>query len=153
MIPAKSHYVCVMIWRVSPHSQAIEFLVLDSTSVDPRTGEKTKKQTKFPGGCNRIPGEAVELTMQREALEETFLTLLPEATEQVWEKEKNPLHTKYGFLVPHSACRGELRGDVLDDNGDVMSPPYWINHFELRHLLYDTHQEPFIAACRKLGVM
>ena len=148
----KSHYVGILIWRRNPEDKGIEFLVLDSVSTDPRTGKETKKQVKFPGGMNRIPGESIELTMQREGLEETYLAFIPGDAIKVWEKEINPEHTKYAYLIPFSACRGELRKDELRDSGDVISPPYWAKADDLRYKLYDTHQPALFAAGKELGV-
>ena len=149
----KSHYVCVMIFRSCDTKRDVEFLVMDSVSTDPRSGKKTNKQVKFPGGMNRIPDESIQLTLQREALEETHLALLPEAGKEVWKKEVNAEHVKYGFLVNFQHCRGELRTEVLHDSGDEMSPPYWATVSDLRFVLYDTHQPPFVAACRELGLL
>ena len=69
----KSHFVCGMIWRWNDEISEVEFLVIDSVSTDRRTGQTSPKQTKFPGGCNRVSDEPLEVTLQREVLEETYL--------------------------------------------------------------------------------
>lgn len=145
-----SHFVCGVIWRWNDESVEVEFLVIDSVSTDPRTGLKSPKQTKFPGGCNRVPDEPVEVTLQREVLEETYLACLPTNAKEVWKKRISEEHIKYGFLIEVSTCRGELRKELLDDTGDVMSPPRWERVSVLKHTLFSGHQGPFVKALEYL---
>ena len=146
----KSHFVCGMIWRWNDEISEVEFLVIDSVSTDPRTGRSSSKQTKFPGGCNRVPDEPVEVTLQREVLEETYLACLPNNSKEIWKKEVGMEHVKYGFLIMASTCRGKLRKECLSDNGDEMSPPYWESVSNLKHTLFGGHQEPFLSALEYL---
>ncbi len=145
-----THFACAVIWRRHPDTEDIEFLVIDSVSSDRRTGLKSEKQTKFPGGMNRVPSEPLEVTIKREVLEETYLAFT--RWQRIWEKQTAE-HTKYGFLVRYEDCRGELRRESLNDNGDEMSPPYWVSASTLGRILFHTHQLPFLAACRELGVL
>jgi len=146
-----THYACAIIWRESPVNKEIEFLVINSRSKDPRTGRETPWQVKFPGGMNRVPDEPVSVTIQREVLEETHLAFL--VSEGIWRSEVNTGHTKYGFLVNFADCRGDLRKDTLIDNGDEMSPPYWVPATTLGRELYHSHQAALLVACRELGIL
>src|SRR3989344_8153558 len=129
--PKKTTFVCGLIWRWNDEKREVEFLVIDSVSTSQRTGRASEKQTKFPGGCNRVPNEPLEVLLQREILEETYLACLPTKAVKIWEKvmppdwETREEHTKYGFLLAFGDCCGALRAESLDDNGDRMSPPYW----------------------------
>lgn len=145
-----SHFVCTMICRMNPVHKEFEFLVIDSVSTDPKNGHKSPNHTKFPGGMNRIPDESIDLTGKREVLEETHLAF--NRFEKVWEKQVNSEHTKYGLLVRFEDCRGELRKDVLHDNGDDMSPPYWERISTLKSKLFRGHQMALLAAMEELGV-
>jgi hypothetical protein len=139
-----------MIYRRNLEGE-LEFLVIDTVSTDQETGRKSPKQTKFPGGMNRIPGnEPIDVTGKREVLEETYLAFIK--WEKVWEKQVNKEHAKYGLLVCYEDCRGELRQDVLIDNGDEMSPPYWASVSTLKFTLFSGHQPPFLEALKYLGV-
>ena len=146
----KSHFVCGMIWRWNDEISEVEFLVIDSVSTDLRTGCTSPKQIKFPGGCNRVPDEPIELTLQREILEETYLACLPNNSKKIWEKKVGEEHVKYGFIIVANTCRGELRKEFLDDNGDKMSPPRWERVSVLKHDLFPGHQEPFMRALEYL---
>ena len=147
----KSHFVCGLIWRWNDDIREVEFVVIDSVSTDPKTGRKSKKEMKFPGGCNRVPDEPIELTLQREILEETYLAILPNNAREIWKKEVGGgEHTKYGFLINEVNCRGELRKEFLNDHGDEMSPPRYERVSVLKHALYPGHQEPFAKALEYL---
>ena len=146
------HYACAVIWRYSPDMRCIEFLVLDVVSHDNR-GQKTGKQTKFPGGCERMENDPIDVTLRREIVEETYLAFLPQDAKKIWEKPIHGRdHVKYGFLLFYGKCRGELRKEPLTDTGDQMSPPYWVEYKELRYKLYDTHQEPYMLAIQELEI-
>ena len=145
-----THFVCVMICRTNPAIGEFEFIVVDTVSTHPTTGQKSEKQTKFPGGMNRIPGEPLEMTGKREVLEETYLAFI--RYEKIWEKRVGDDHTKHGLLVRFEDCRGELRKDVLVDNGDEMSPPRWEPVSTLKYKLFSGHQLPFLAAMEHLGI-
>lgn len=152
----KKRFVCVMIWRRNLTTEEIEFLVINSVSTDPTTGIKSGVQTKFPGGCERLPDEPIEMTGRREVLEETYLAFTQ--FEEIWKKKipeppREPEHTKYGLLVRFADCRGELRKDVLIDNGDEMSPPYWASVTTLKYQLFPGHQSPFLKAMEHLGLL
>lgn len=140
----KSHFVCVMIYRMNPEKGEYEFLVIESVSTHPVTGLKSEKQTKFPGGMNRIPDESVGLTGQREVLEETHLAFT--RFEKIWEKQVSEDHAKYGLLVRFEDCRGERRTEMLVDNGDEMSPPDWVPLSTLKWNLFPGHQPALLAA-------
>lgn len=147
----KTHFVCVVLYRCNLEAGCLEFLVVDYRSTNPKTGQPTELQTKFPGGCNRVPDEPVEVTLQREILEETYLACLPNNSKEVWKKEIGE-HTKYGFLVNLDTCRGELRTEILNDQGDELSPPRWVPAATLGRELFHGHQGVYLAACRELGI-
>lgn len=150
----KSHFVCAVIWRRNQDTGQIELLVVDSVSTDPRSNIQSRIQTKFPGGMNRPnTEESVLMTLRREILEETHLAILESDGEEIWKLDKSSGHTKYGFLVPFDKCRGGLRTAPLVENGDEVSSPYWVVAYELGRKLYETHQPPFIAAMRRLGLL
>lgn len=152
MSTPQSHFVCVVIYRRMPRDNSIEFLVIDYHSVDPRTGVRTLRQVKFPGGTNsEYPEQSVEVTRDREALEETGLII--QKSKQIWMMQANQDHTKYGFLVNLDDCRGVLRTKSLDDNGDVLGPPDWTEAVTLGRRLFPTHQGVYLAACRELGIL
>ena len=146
----KSHFVCAIIWRISPETSEFEFLVVDYRSTNPKSGQVSELQTKFPGGMNRVPDEPVGVTLQREILEETYLACLPDSQE-IWKKETGE-HTKYGYLIGTQDCRGELRTEVLNDKGDELSPPRWVPAATLGRELFHGHQGVYLAACRELGI-
>lgn len=150
----KSHFVCAVIWRTNPDSGEIEFLVHDSRSTDPKVGRISEIQTKFPGGCNRVQDEPVYVTLQREILEETYLACLTVNSKEIWKREVNAEHTKYGFLVSYDTdCRGALRNEPLSDNGDDMSVPYWAPISSLKFKLFAGHQQVLLAAMENLGLL
>ncbi|OHA91229.1 MAG: hypothetical protein A2758_02020 [Candidatus Zambryskibacteria bacterium RIFCSPHIGHO2_01_FULL_49_18] len=154
MSPEKSHFVCAVIWRKAQSINGIkayEFLVIDSVSTD-RVGRKSNRHVKFPGGMNRVREESVELTLQREVLEETHLALLPDMATELCRIQSGPDHTKYGFLVRFDDCRGRLRSESLHDNGDEMSEPRWVPADVLGRELFEKHQPFFMEACRRLGI-
>lgn len=144
-----THFVCVVIYRTSAKGE-FEFIVIDSTSTNPRNGRKSDKHTKFPGGMNRIPDESIDLTGKREVLEETYLAFV--RFEKIWEKKVSEEHAKHGLLVRFEDCRGDLRTEVLIDNGDEMSPPYWATVSELKWKLFSGHQPALLAAMEYLGL-
>lgn len=148
----KTHFVCAVISRTN-RDGSLEFLVVDYRSTNPKTGQPTELQTKFPGGCNRVPDEPVEVTLQREILEETYLACLPDNSKEVWKKEVGEQHIKYGFLIGMDDCRGELRTEVLNDQGDELSPPRWVPATTLGRELFHSHQGVYLAACRELGIV
>ena len=148
----KSHFVCAIIWRISPETSEFEFLVVDYRSTNPKSGQVSELQTKFPGGMNRVDDEPVGVTLQREILEETYLACIIDESVQIWKKEVNPDHTKYGFLIGTHDCRGELRTEVLNDKGDELSPPRWVSAATLGRDLFHGHQGVYLAACRELGI-
>ncbi len=146
-----SHFALAVVWRVNPATGEVEFLVIDSVSTDSRSGKKTEKQVKFPGGMNRLPDEPVAVTVQRELMEETYLTVDFESTHQIWVKSiPEKAHTKYGFIANFSECRGGLRTEELHDAGDEMSPPYWAEYRMLALSLWRTHQDAYTEAVRAL---
>ncbi|MDP3763817.1 MAG: hypothetical protein Q8Q92_04250 [bacterium] len=145
-----THFACVMIYRMNPATGEFEFLVVDTVSTHSTTGQKSEKQTKFPGGMNRIPGEPIDMTGRRETLEETYLAFTRFG--KIWERQIGANHAKHGFLVRFEDCRGELRKDVLVDNGDEMSPPYWEAVSTLKYKLFAGHQPPLLAAMEYLGI-
>lgn len=156
----KTHFACALIWD-EPEPGRFTFIVQFVTSTKAcRIG---KPQLKFPGGIGRIncrPEETPELTAQREILEETHLAVNPASLERIWEMsappdsdKPNEEHMKYGFLTPRSQCRGELRKEVLRDNGDTMEVPFPMSVEEIKSRLFSGHQAPFIEACRRLGIM
>ena len=147
---AQTHFACVVIYRRMP-SSGVELLVVDYHSIDPRTGERTLKQVKFPGGTNReYPDQAVEVTRDRETLEETGLII--QKSKEIWKFEANPEHIKFGFLVNIDDCRGYLRRVLFVDDGDELSPPRWVPAKTLGRSLFQTHQGVYLAACRELGI-
>ncbi|MDO8424087.1 MAG: hypothetical protein Q7S54_00565 [bacterium] len=148
MMPTR--FVCVMIFRMNPEKKELEFLVIESISTHPKTGQRSEKNLKFPGGVNRIPDEPIDMTGKREVLEETYLAFV--RYEQVWEKQVSAEHTKYGLLVRFDDCRGELRATELVDNGDEMSPPRWEPLSALKFSLFSGHQPALLAAMERLGI-
>lgn len=146
-----TRFVCGMIYRTNPESGEVEFVVIDSTSTDPRTGHKSERVTKFPGGMNRLPDEPIDMTGRREVLEETYLAFAHYV--QVWVKQVGEEHVKYGLLVRFEDCRGEMRREVLVDSGDEMSAPYWESVTVLKSgKLFPGHQLPLLAAMKHLGM-
>lgn len=148
----KTHFACAVIYRTILDNGRLgcEFLVVDYRSVNPKTGQPSELQTKFPGGMNRVPDEPVSVTVQREILEETYLACLPNSKE-IWKKEVGE-HTKYGFLIGINDCRGELRTEILNDKGDELLPPRWVSATTLGRDLFHGHQGVYLAACAELGV-
>ena len=153
--PQKTSFVLGMIWKMN-EKQEIEFLVLDVISTHPATGRKSENQTKFPGGKNRIPDEPLDVMLLREILEETYLACLPDKARLVWQKELPVVggeqHTKYGYLLAEKDCRGELRKERVNDNGDDMSPPYWEPLWSLKFKLFGGHQPALLAAMAHLNL-
>jgi hypothetical protein len=158
--PHDSHFSCVLIFRENLETRRVEFLVQDVVST--KNGAPGVKQTKFPGGNNRhncAPEETPEITAQREALEETHLTVSPDYLWKIWEKlvpsdAGTPgQHIKYAFMTPFGECRGVLRDTPLVDNNDTMGAPYWLAVDELKTRLFHGHQMAFIAACERLEFM
>lgn len=146
----KSNFACAVIWRLSPEDGEIEFLVVDSQSTNPKTGRMSERQIKFPGGMNRLPDEPLNVHVQREVLEETYLAF--SRAREIWKKEVNKVHTKYGFMVNFEDCRGTLRTEVLIDNNDVIGPPYWALAVTLGPDLFGGHQDVYMKACCELGI-
>lgn len=142
------HFACAAIWR--RHGGSVEFLVMDVVSPDHR-GERGQKQTKFPGGCQRKHNDPVDVTLRREIAEETFLAFMPESAKQIAEfPVRGARHTKYCFLIPYEECQGELRKEILVDDGDEMSPPYWVDFRWLAQDLWRTHQNFYKLAVEEL---
>ena len=143
-----SHFVATVIYRFFDE---MEFLVIDYRSTDPKRDRKTLIQTKFVGGTNKeCPDESVELTRNREVLEETGLIL--QNSKLIWKKEANPDHTKYGFISSFIECRGDLRKEPLIDDGDELSAPFWFSAKTLGRVLFHSHQELYLAALRELRI-
>lgn len=149
--PEKSHFVCAVIWRRDERGQ-IKFLVVDSVSTHPRTGNKSGVNVKFPGGMNRT-GESIEETFQREVLEETNLSVLSSDAELIWSFDASRDHTRYAFLIPFEKCQGALRESVLSDNGDEIQPPRFEPVGALVRFMFDGHQPPLVAAMQHLGLL
>src|SRR3989344_2959427 len=146
----KTHFLCIVVYRRMP-SNAVELLVVDYHSTDPRTGERTLKQVKFPGGTNReYPKQSMEVTRDREALEETGLII--QKSKEIWRVGANPDHSKVGVLANIDDCRGVLRMVPLVDDGDELDPPRWVSAATLGRVLFHSHQGVYLAACRELGV-
>lgn len=145
-----THFVATVIYRRNMEGD-VDFLVVDYQSTNPRNGQKTDLQTKFVGGTNKeCPDESVEETRDREVLEEAHLTFL--ISKEIWRKEVGPFHTKYGFLVDCGNCHGEIRKSVLFDDGDELSPPYWMPAMTLGRVLFHSHQELYMSSVRELGL-
>jgi len=148
----KTHFACAVIYRASPANGELEFLVFDYHSTNPRTGVRTLKQVKFPGGVNRrYPDESVAMTLAREVWEETHLALVK--SKEIWRKEMAADHIKYGFLVNFDDCRGEPRRlPIVDDDGNELGSPRWAPASILGRSLYYSHQEVYLVACRELRI-
>lgn len=145
-----THFVATVIHRCNENDE-IEFLVIDYRSTDPRTGQKTSVQTKFPGGTNKeSPRESVTETRNREVLEETGLILL--SSREIWRKEISSDHTKYAFRSNFVGCLGKIRSEAMVDDGDELSVPYWVSANDLCRILFHTHQPMYMAAMRDLGL-
>ncbi len=143
-----THFVATVIWRINTEGE-IEFLVIDYVSTNPRNGQRTALQTKFPGGTNKeCASESIDATRDREVLEETGLITLN--SREVWRKEVAWDHTKYGFLCSITDCKGNLRKESITDDGDELSSPYWISAKTLGRILFHSHQELYMAAMREL---
>lgn len=146
MFSNPNHDVRIVIYRTNPLAGRIEVLAIDSVSTHPESQKTTLVQTKFPGGTNReCLEESPEGTRDREALEETGLTF--SSSVQLGEPDPDPRgFNRYYFLVRDEDCRGELRKEVLYDNGDRISPPYWVPIEEIGRVLFRTHQAPLLRA-------
>lgn len=151
-----NHYSCAVIYReVRPSGlsadMCIEFRVIDYQSIHPRTRELSDVQIKFPGGGVKYPHESPGETMAREVFEETWLCVYDWKKE--WRIEISPTHTQHGFLISADDCRGYPRLDpMLDDDGDLLSPPYWVKAATLGRVIFPSHREHYLAACRELGI-
>lgn len=150
------HYSCAMIYRsIRPPTvradEGVEFLVIDYRSFHPRTRQMSEIQVKFPGGGMKYPNESPEETMAREVFEETSLCVY--RWKEMEPREVSATHTQYGFLVSTDHCQGYLRPvDMVDDDGDLLSPPYWVKAVTLGRVIFPSHREHYLAACRELGI-
>ncbi len=151
---APTHNACAVIWRFNFEAQEVELLVIDVRSTHPETSVTGPKMTKFPGGGNRIPGEPVWLTVKRETLEETYLTVMIDDPKEIWSHTpaRDPNHTKFGFLIPYEECRGELRTKTVQDHNDEIEPPRFELVSCLKTRICDQHQPLFVAACLEIGI-
>ncbi|MFZ2769761.1 MAG: hypothetical protein WA048_00895 [Minisyncoccia bacterium] len=144
-----THYVGLVIWREM--NGEIEFLVIDSKSIDPRYRGRPK-QTKFVGGTNNDHlHEMIKQTRERETTEETDLVIVGEVDE-IYKDTKYAGHKKYFYIVNISDCSGTLRKVPKIDNGDLLSEPYWVKAKELTKKIYRSHLPAHEAAMKKLWI-
>ena len=145
-----SRFVCFLVYRILPRERELQFLVIDYRSTDPRTGQLSGKQVKFPGGTNRgHPEETSGTTGIRELMEETGLRA--QAREQIWKRIVSQDHVQCAFMSNIDDCLGVLRLEpFVDDDGDQLAPPRWVDSQTLGRELFDSHQGPFLAALARL---
>ncbi|MDO8590283.1 MAG: NUDIX hydrolase [bacterium] len=130
---------------------SVEFLVINYQSVHPKTGKLGEIQIKFPGGGLKYHHEYPGQTMAREVFEETSLCVYHWKKE--WSVEVTSTHTQYGFLVDIDDCLGDMRQEeMIDDDGDLLSAPYWVRAEVLGHILFPKHLPHYMEACRELGI-
>lgn len=145
-----THFAATVIHRKNCDGN-VEFLVIDYVSTNPRNGQRTAVQTKFPGGTNKeCPQESVVDTRDREVFEESGLIIT--CAKRIWQKEVGWDHTKYGYLVDFLECEGDLREVPMVDDGDELSKPYWVSAVILGRILFHSHQELYMAAMRELSL-
>ena len=146
------HNVCVVIWRVSPVTAIIEFLVVSSRSTHPRTRVKSAWRLKFPGGRQEGPNEPKEGTRDREIWQEVSLAF--RRSKLIWEFQPNFGHTQYGYLVDVLDCSGQIRTvpTVEQGDGEELGVPVWKQAKTLHHSIFHKHQSLCLAACRELGL-
>ena len=146
----KPHFASAVIYRKT--REGLEFLILNSVLVDPRSGQKSGIKTKFPGGMQKGPRETVVKTMSREVREETGLVV--RGRRNVWKQSSpsDPNHVQFAFLIDIDDCRGILRTEPMVDGCNELSPPRWVSAQILkRGGLFYPHHEVFLAALRVLG--
>lgn len=152
------HYAAAVVWDYIPGTRRIHVVLEDVITTYP-PGQQGKRQTKFPGGMQREPIDPISVTLSRELAEETFLRYSGELVE-IWSQPVFDRvdgakldHTKHAFLVPYSECTGELRTVELQDQNDLMFPPYWEPMETAHHKLWRTHQPILVAAMRHFGLL
>ncbi|MEK7187065.1 MAG: NUDIX hydrolase [Patescibacteria group bacterium] len=130
-----------------------KFLVVDyyHSLADLKAG--WNKQVKFPGGTNKEFARAKPLdTLHREFLGETGL-MPPSLPLQIHVGSKkaddgNGVHTQHFFLFSLEECQGALRTEILNDNGNWLSVPYWADGYSLRKRIIRSHSEALEKADR-----
>ncbi len=148
---AKSHYAGLFIYQEG--EEGFEYLVVEYDSGD-------GKQIKVPGGTNNDhPGEPLfgkDGTLCREGKVETGLIVPSDLTDSdiVFVDPKRD-HDKIFVAVPFERCLGKLRTTELNDEGDLLSPPFWRTARELLVRVEDgglfwTHREALKATEERL---
>lgn len=149
---AKWYAACVIYRRLD--NGVVVYLVINTKSLHPDFKDRSKVQTKFPGGTEQGHEEedvTIEDTRDRELFEETHMRIREGFKPEVIHKEVLPNgHTKVFFLIPFEMLVGELRTEEKTVDNDWMSPPYWLNRFSLVHILYQSHQSAFTKAIRRV---
>lgn len=143
-----THCVNVIVRRIDPVTGKRQLLLIDST---PTNGGP--KQTKFPGGTNKgYPGEKKIVTRDRETKEETGLRLLCTNSHSLWSDFAGSI-PRHFYVVDEKDVCGELRTESMtEDDGEILSAPYWCDIEKVFNKLFQTHKEPFSQYVRRYGV-
>jgi hypothetical protein len=141
-----SHFAAGIIWRMN--GPVREYLIIRyyRNEKDYRNG--TNAQVKFAGGTNNdFPEELLYHTLHREVVSETGLQM-PSLALRIWVSDPIPgqdgdVHVKHFFTAAFEECKGTLRAEVMNDNGDWLAPPEWMSEEELDRVIFRSHRPAF----------
>jgi 8-oxo-dGTP pyrophosphatase MutT (NUDIX family) len=143
-----NHNSVVVIWWME--DGVLMTYVVDSITLSP--DHPVVRLTKIPGGRSE-PGETPWQTALREVREEVGLELEPTLRPYEIHREtsRNGRHQKFGYLIPRSECRGDIRTLPLIEENSVVSPPRAIPLEEALRVIHHTpknryHLNTLIAA-------
>lgn len=141
-------YASAVFYKKAP-SGVFVFLVMDTKSLLPKYKDHPA-QTKFVGGGEKEGDRDVLVTLRREILEETDLSLPSDFSPELIHTDGEPEHFKNFYLIPFEALKGELRRTVKTMEHDKMFPPYWIGTESAKTVLFPTHRKALEKSLLKL---
>lgn len=129
----------------------LEFLVIDIIFTSERY-KHTPMQTKFVGGKSNKDDKVILDTLRREIMEETDLILRDFYTPNCIHEVNKKTHSQKFYLIPFEVLSGMMRTEILEMEGEQLSPPYWLAVEPLgAERVFVTHQAAFNAAVKKLS--
>jgi hypothetical protein len=95
---------------------------------------------KFPGGCC-AGGENPFEALGNEIIQETDLELVSrEKVMHIWTNKKVPgVHHQHFFATPFSNLQGTMRTIKMEDDDELLGPPFWMSIKEAKDKLFFSH--------------